>query len=322
MNNVFDILDERIKSIITDLNPTDIQIRSIPLILDGKNVLLISPTGTGKTEAAILPIFHKFLNEDRRDGIFAIYITPLRALNRDILKRLEEWGKKLGIKVMVRHGDTPESERRKQTIDPPDILITTPETFQLLFLGKNLKKLLIDVKFVILDEIHELASSKRGIQLSIALERLERICNNNIQRIGLSATIKNKEEVGMFLVGNDRACEIVEVQSDKSLEIDVSTGMPDEKDAEKAKELSIDLELFACLKKICDIAKKSRSTLIFVNTRQVAEIIGSRLKMLGLSCEVHHGSLSKDVRISIEESFKKAISKRWYALLRWNWGSM
>jgi len=309
MNNVFDILDERIKSIITDLNPTDIQIRSIPLILDGKNVLLISPTGTGKTEAAILPIFHKFLNEDRRDGIFAIYITPLRALNRDILKRLEEWGKKLGIKVMVRHGDTPESERRKQTIDPPDILITTPETFQLLFLGKNLKKLLIDVKFVILDEIHELASSKRGIQLSIALERLERICNNNIQRIGLSATIKNKEEMGMFLVGNDRACEIVEVQSDKSLEIDVSTGMPDEKDAEKAKELSIDLELLACLKKICDIAKKSRSTLIFVNTRQVAEIIGSRLKMLGLSCEVHHGSLSKDVRISIEESFKKGDIK-------------
>jgi len=311
MKNAFDILDERIKSIITGLNPTDIQINSIPLIVDGKNVLLISPTGTGKTEAAILPIFHKFLNEDRKDndGIFAIYITPLRALNRDILKRLEEWGEQLEIKVRVRHGDTPPSERRRQSINPPDILITTPETFQLLLLGKKLKKLLTNVRFVVLDEIHELASSKRGTQLSIALERLEKICNNKIQRIGLSATIRNKEEVGKFLVGNDKPCEIVEVQSDKSLEISVSTCIPTEKDDMNAKELAIDSELLACLNKIKNIAERSKSALIFVNTRQVAEIIGSRLKMLGLSCEVHHGSLSKDVRISIEESFKRGDIK-------------
>jgi len=316
MYNVFDLLDDRIKSIIVGLNPTEIQSNSIPLILDGKNVLLISPTGTGKTEAAILPIFHKFLNEreqnkekDNNNGIFAIYITPLRALNRDILKRLEEWGEHLGIKVRVRHGDTPESERRRQIINPPDILITTPETFQLLFLGKKLKKLLPTVRFVVLDEIHELVSSKRGTQLSIALERLEEICNNKIQRIGLSATIKNKEDVGKFLAGSDRPCEIIDVQSDKSLDIGVSTCIPTEDDDIEAKELSIDPELFVCLKKIKNIAEKSTSMLIFVNTRQVAEIIGSRLKMLGLSCEVHHGSLSKDVRISIEESFKNGDIK-------------
>jgi len=314
MNNVFDLLDKRIRSIIADFSPTEIQLRSIPLILDGKNVLLVSPTGTGKTEAAILPIFHKILNEVGMDesenkGIFAVYITPLRALNRDILKRLKEWGKKLGIKVGVRHGDTPESERRRQIVNPPDILITTPETFQLLFLGKNLKKLLPSVRFVILDEIHELVSSKRGTQLSIALERLEKICNKSIQRIGLSATIRNKKEVGRFLVGNGRPYEIIDVQSDKSLDIYVSTCIPTEEDDKNAKELSIDPELFACLKKIKTIADNTISTLIFVNTRQVAEIIGSRLKKLGLSCEVHHGSLSRDIRISIEESFKNGDIK-------------
>ena len=156
--------------------PSDIQSIAIPPILEGKNVLVIAPTGTGKTLASILPIFNNFLelrSAGETKGISILYVTPLRSLNRDILRRLSDIGKELDIKVQVRHGDTPLSVRGSQARSPPDMLVTTPETLQAILPGRRMREHLKGVRWVIVDEVHELATDERGVQLSVALERLE-----------------------------------------------------------------------------------------------------------------------------------------------------
>ncbi|WFN35288.1 DEAD/DEAH box helicase [Methanogenium sp. S4BF] len=263
------------------------QQKAIPPICEGHHLLLIAPTGTGKTESAMLPVFDQLLRVPG-SGFKAIYITPLRSLNRDILFRLQWWCHELGLSVGVRHGDTSQYERRKQALNPPDLLITTPETLQALFIGKRLREHLPNVRYVIIDEIHELAGSKRGAQLSIALERLAAYAGE-FQRIGLSATVGNPEEVAAFLTGNGRPHAIVNIPAAPHMDVSVRFAGEDFDSQVRAVERCIDHE---------------KSSLLFVNTRSTAEALGHRLYERG-DVEVHHGSLSKEIRIDAEDRFKR-----------------
>jgi len=305
MKNCFELLDPRIRSVLASMGfagPTGTQEKAIPAILSGDDVLVIAPTGTGKTETAMLPALHGLLKEQSGEGFKVLYITPLRALNRDMLKRLTQWSRELGVSIEVRHGDTSQHERRKQALNPPDVLITTPETLQAIFMGPRMRNHLKAVKYVIVDEVHELASSKRGTQLSIALERLARYAD--FQRIGLSATVGSPEEVARFLGGTDGKVRIVEVSIEKMLDFRVAIPKITEEDKRLAKKLLTDPDIAAQIREMIAIIHRHKSTLMFVNTRQSAEAIGARFKRLGESIAVHHGSLSKEARIEAEDSFK------------------
>ncbi|MEM4186713.1 MAG: DEAD/DEAH box helicase, partial [Candidatus Caldarchaeum sp.] len=188
---------------------TQPQLSSIPKILEGKNLLLMAPTGTGKTEAALIPLLNRLLTQASFEGVKVLYITPLRALNRDLLDRIEWWAGRFDMTVGVRHGDTAERERRTQSLVPPTILITTPETLQVLLTARIFRQHLRRVEAVVVDEVHELAGDKRGTQLSIALERLTEIAGRDFQRIGLSATVGSPERVASFLAGVGRPCAVV-----------------------------------------------------------------------------------------------------------------
>jgi len=289
-----DQLDERVSACIKKRGfstLSDPQLQAIPQILNGKNIVLIAPTGTGKTESAMIPVFNGLVSGSSGGGIKALYITPLRSLNRDILSRMEWWCHELSLTIGVRHGDTPASERRRQALSPPDLLITTPETLQALFMGKLLRKHLTGIRYVIVDEIHELAGSKRGAQLAVALERLC-VYAGSFQRIGLSATVGNPDEIGRFLCGN-RPFFVVQVPVAKHLDISVRFA------GETFKEQ---------LKVLSSMLGAAGSTLVFVNTRVTAEALAHELFERG-DIEVHHGSLSKDVRIDAEERFKRGEIK-------------
>lgn len=229
--------------------PTDPQEKTIPLILQGKNVLLISPTATGKTEAAFLPILSMLLQgQQGTPGIKVLYLTPLRALNRDMLERLEWWCNNLDVKLAVRHGDTETKERLRQSRIPPEILITTPETLQAILSGWIMRQHLQQVRWVIIDEVHEMADSKRGSQLALALERLRLMIGRDFQLIGLSATIGTPDKVAQFLVGSGRPVEIVRVPVARIMRLKIIFPKPDEDDLRLASQLYTHPEVAARLR--------------------------------------------------------------------------
>jgi len=284
---------------------TEPQIRAIPRILAGANVLLVAPTGIGKTEAALLPILHHLLAE-KPAPTSCLYITPLRALNRDMLRRMTFFADRLGVRVAVRHGDTTPQERAAMTRHPPDILITTPETFQILFTGRKLREHLKSVRWVVIDEIHELASDERGAQLAVGLERLRDLTGREFQRIGLSATVGTPEEVASFLGGVGRPVEVIRVRIPKGLRIRVEMPIPAKGDSDIADHLRVQPGQATALRRCYELIKEHQSTLFFVNTRDTAEFLSSRLAAWyqdpGIG--VHHGSLSRDVRVQMEDEFK------------------
>ena len=308
--NAFELLVKPVRKLVEQKQfpkPTEPQEKTIPKILEGKNVLLISPTATGKTEAAFLPVLSMILQgQQGLPGIKVLYITPLRALNRDMLERLEWWCNNLDIKLAVRHGDTETKERTRQARSPPDVLITTPETLQAILSGWIMRQHLQSVRWVIIDEVHEMADSKRGSQLSLALERLRSMMGKDFQMIGLSATIGSHEKVAQFLVGRDRPVEIVRVRVARMMRLKIIFPVPGEDDERLASQLYTHPEVAARLRIIRNYISRYKSVLLFTNTRTESEVLTSRFKVWDMNypISIHHGSLAKPSRIAAEKGLK------------------
>lgn len=313
-----------------DLTPP--QRYGIVPIHSGKNVLISSPTGTGKTLTAFLSIISKLydmaLKDELENYVYALYISPLRALNNDIYRNLEEPLSEIrelaelsGIEVpeirhMVRTGDTPPAAKQRMLKKTPHILITTPETLAIILVAPKFREKLRKVRWVIVDEIHSLAESKRGVHLSLSLERLEELAEGDLVRIGLSATINPLEEVAKFLVGyNDdgslRDCVIVDARYVKRKILRVVTPVSD---LIHTPTEEVSKEMYELL---YGLVKKHRTTLIFTNTRSGTERVVFRLKELARrrgdigvdQISAHHGSLSRLVRHDVEEKLKRGELK-------------
>jgi ATP-dependent Lhr-like helicase len=304
---VFELLNPELRKIIEKRfkEPTLPQELAIKPILEGKNILLLAQVGTGKTETVMFPLFH-FVMEQKPNPISILYITPLKSLNRDLLDRLLWWCNEIGIEVSVRHGDTTPYERRQQAEFPPQLLITTPETLQAILPGKVIREHLKNIKWVVVDEAHEIFDSKRGTQLTLGLERLKALSEHDFQIIGLSATVGSPGEVAKFICPQNDV-QIIRAVTSKAMDIDVISPKPEPKDERIGEKVFTSTETAARLREIMELIKKSRSVLTFTNTREFAEILASRIKTIDkdFPAGVHHSSLSKDVRIKTEKDFKQ-----------------
>ncbi len=319
MENAFDLLHPKIAALAKArfATPTEIQEKAIPLVLAGEDVLAIAPTGWGKMEAAFLPAMSGLLENveaGNRGGIQFLYITPLRALNRDMLERMQYWAHLLGLSIAVRHGDTKQSERLKQRENPPQVLVTTPESVNTLLISPKIRDALRNVKFVVVDEVHELIDSKRGVQLGLALERLrervrerEKNGENNFQTIGLSATVGDEAKAAQFISPKARTVR-VDLQRKIRLEVDY----PSKPAKELAQTWKLDAATAARIEKLASLIEESKSVLVFVNTRSMAEALSALLfqvEELRGKVGVHHGSLSRETRIATEQEFKRKATE-------------
>ncbi len=288
-----DMLDERLRRVMLEegyTSLTPIQEIAIPKVLSGRHVLVVAPTGSGKTEAAVFPILTEILRRSYFERVAVLYITPLRALNRDIMRRVVRISRRLGIEVSVRHGDTPSSMRRLIALKPPHVLITTPETFSYILVNPKLREALRKVRWVVIDELHELLESKRGSQVSANLERLVEIAGS-FQRIGLSASIGDLETAKKFLAYG-RPVEEAVLDEVRDAEIHLVSGYYSADPSGK-------------VNAIADIVGKYGTSIAFTNTRDEAEYIGRKLSDLGLRVGVHHGSLSREEREEVESLLKE-----------------
>jgi len=288
-------------------------------IRDRKNILVSAATGSGKTLCAFGSILNYLIDLDEKDEledkVYAVYVSPLKSLTRDIevnlkgpLKEMEKIaGRKFNINISVRTGDTPTSERQKMLKKSPHILICTPETLAIVLTSVKFVEKLSKCEFVIVDEIHAL-TNKRGVYLSLTLERLSELSVIEPVRIGLSATISPLEEIAKFLVGNDRDCLIADVKLVKKVEIGLDFPGNNVLEAETKESQK---ELYKMLDKIIE---EHKTTLIFTNTRAATERIVHYLddhfpgKYAGL-IGAHHGSMSKSRRLEIEDRLRKGELK-------------
>lgn len=299
--------------------PTDVQLRAWPAIQSGTDALIAAPTGSGKTLAAFLScidqLFKQALARELDDHTHVLYVSPLKALSNDIQKNLQKPLAEIGqlalqagllmpeLRVLVRTGDTPMTDRQQMLKRPPHILVTTPESLFILLTAEKSRKLLQTVRTVIVDEIHALAPNKRGAHLALSLERLEALTFTKPQRIGLSATQRPIELVAEFLVGARPRPGIIDVGHRR--ELDLAVEVPkDELSAVATNAIWSDV-----YDRVAELVRQHRSTLVFVNTRRLAERVShyleERLKDLGPDVvAAHHGSLSRQIRLSAEERLK------------------
>lgn len=297
--------------------PTEPQVQGWPAILAGSDTLISSPTGSGKTFAAFLiclnDLVKKSLEGSLTDVTEVIYVSPLKALGNDIHKNLTEpleqimqLAKKRNlamkdIRIAVRTGDTLMKDRQAMLKKPPHILVTTPESLYILLTAEKSRENLKNVKTLIVDEIHVLVNDKRGTHLSLSIERLQALTQKKLLRIGLSATQNPIELVGNFLVGNHRKPPTI-INIGYARQLELSVEVPSSELGAVASNEMWD-EIYD---QIAEIAKKHRSTLIFVNTRRLAERVAHHLaERLGEEKVLaHHGSLSRKLRLSAENKLK------------------
>src|SRR5574341_525337 len=299
--------------------PTDVQVQAWPAIQSGKDVLIAAPTGSGKTFAAFLScidhLFKQALARELDDHTQVLYVSPLKALSNDIQKNLQQPLNEIGqaalqagllmpeLRVLVRTGDTPMTDRQQMLKRPPHILVTTPESLFILLTAEKSRRMLQTVRTVIVDEIHAVAPNKRGAHLALSLERLEALTLVKPQRIGLSATQRPVEMVAQFLVGDRPAPTIIDVGHKR--EMDLAVEVPkDELSAVATNAIWADV-----YDRLAELIRQHRSTLVFVNTRRLAERVShhleERLQDLGTDAvAAHHGSLSRQIRLSAEERLK------------------
>jgi len=283
-------------------DPTPPQVQAWPLVARGEDVLVVAPTGSGKTEAALLPLLSRLVSEGHGEGISLLYITPMRALNRDMLKRLQTWCARLGLSVDIRHGDTPQAQRARQSAHPPDVMVTTPETLQAILPGRRMRENLSHLKAVVVDELHNLVESKRGVQLCVGLQRLRKV-SPKFQLVALSATVGTPEVAARFLFGEGKRT-IVRAEAPKEFAYAIEYPVPDSSTQSAAKETYSAPDLAARLSRINSLIESHTSTLIFVNSRTVAEMLGEKLARLRNDVGVHHGSLPREERERVEQAFK------------------
>ena len=304
---------------------TEPQARAIPVIHERKNVLVSSPTGSGKTLTAFMSIINeltRYASEGTlEERVYCIYISPLKALANDVnrnlntpLAEMRDVAVKHGmnvpeIRVAVRSGDTSQYDRQKMVKHPPHILITTPESLALILEAPKFKESFQNIEWLILDEIHDICDSKRGAFLSLTIERLQQFCGRPFTRIGLSATLAPIEAIAGYLVGVDsngdmRDVTLVESSSKKVLDLKVICPTED------VTALSSDIVNSMMYDTLRDLILQHDTTLVFTNTRSGAESVVYKLKERGIdNIEVHHSSLSKETRLDVEDRLKRGEIK-------------
>ncbi len=302
--------------------PTPAQEQAWPAIASGEHVLISAPTGSGKTLAAFLYAIDQLAQnppvETARDRrISLVYVSPLKALSYDIDRNLRTPLRGIGadLRVAVRTGDTPQRDRQQMLRDAPDILITTPESLYLMLTGRA-QALFEATRWCIVDEIHAVASTKRGSHLALTLERLSQAAGRDVQRIGLSATQNPLEEVGRFMVGPHRQCRIVDTGVRKELDLKIHVPVESMVEPDDTPSPSLDpLEggeatrrsiWPAIYPELVELIKAHKSTILFVNNRRGAERLALRLNDLAGEeiARSHHGSLAREERTVVEEMLK------------------
>src|SRR6201997_1837658 len=318
-------------------SPTEPQVRGWPQIQSGRHVLISAPTGSGKTLAAFLAsldvLFREGVEVDLPDETQVVYVSPLKALSNDIRKNLQEPlagirtllgennGREIDVRAEVRTGDTSAAQRRALIKKPPHILVTTPESLYLLLTSESGRQMLSTARTLILDEIHAVVDDRRGAHLALSVERLVALTKNPLQRIGLSATQKPIEEVARFLVGNRSQttkdgklsafptdhldCEIIDIGHRR--EMDLAVELP-KSPLEAVMSNEVWEEVY---RRLAELIQAHRTTLVFVNTRRMAERVTHHLSEL-LSADAvtsHHASLSAKLRLDAEDRLKSGRLK-------------
>ncbi|HLC90657.1 MAG TPA: ATP-dependent helicase [Candidatus Nanoarchaeia archaeon] len=302
---------------------TEAQLSAVYPIHCRENILVSSPTGSGKTLTAFLSVLNELIDCSQKgileDRIYCVYVSPLKALSTDIsvnllepLQQIEELaGKKLGIRIGLRTGDTTAYEKSKMAKTPPHILITTPESLAIVINSPKFKNYLTQTAWLIVDEIHSLAENKRGVHLSLTMERLL-LLSPAITRIGLSATIAPLEDIAAFLVGyhgeEQRNCKIVDVQFEKNMDLQVISPVKSLVDDDYM------LKHKKMYETIHQLVQQHKTTLIFTNTRSATERVVHNLKEMFPNdyrdhIAAHHGSLSKSARFQTEQDLREGKLK-------------